>query len=339
VFAYIQAHAVEKLSANIRSRTLRVVLVGVMFLGLVVGVISFLTPHVRDQSTALVHSLPQALRQLDSTIYQLRETSPLLGEIIPPMPKNEEGVPLGWDVKRSQSAQIIESLMGIASSDNDEADMKELIERIRAVTGHGLALGSSFLLSILFSFLIVLDLPELTRGVQRLKDSRVAFIYEEVGHSIAEFARVLGRALSAQFYIAILNTVLTALGMTILGIGKSAAFLSVVVFFCSFIPVAGVFISSFPICLLAFQKGGIGLMFGAALLIWIIHLIEAYILNPKIYGHALRVNPVLVLIILTLGGKLFGVWGLVLGLPVCTYIFGRAIWTNGDLIKATTEKA
>ncbi len=339
VFAYIQAHAVEKLSANIQSRTLRVVLVGMMFLGLVVGVISFLTPHVRAQSTALVHSLPQALRELDASIYELRDTSPLLGQIIPPRPLNEEGAPLGWDVKRSQSAQIIESLMGFASSDDNTIGTKELIERLRAVTGHGLALGSSFLLSILFSFLIVLDLPELTRGVRRLKESRVAFIYEEVGHSIAEFGRVLGRALSAQFYIAILNTVLTALGMTILGIGKSAAFLSVVVFFCSFIPVAGVFISSVPICLLAFQKSGIGLMFGAALLIWIIHLIEAYILNPKIYGHALRVNPVLVLIILTLGGKLFGVWGLVLGLPVCTYIFGRAIWTNGDLIKQSGEKA
>jgi predicted PurR-regulated permease PerM len=304
-----------------------------MFLGVVVGVISFLAPHVRDQSAALVQSLPQALRQLDATIYELRESSPLLSEVIPAVPKSDQGGGLPWDVKRSQSAQIIESLMGIASSDDETISTKELIERLRRVTEHGLALGSSFLLSLLFSFLIVLDLPDLTQGLRRLRESRVAFIYEEVGHSIAEFARVLGRALSAQFYIATLNTILTALGISILGIGGSAAFLSVVVFFCSFIPVAGVFISSFPICLLAFQQGGIGLMFGAALLIWIIHLIEAYILNPKIYGHALRVNPVLVLIILTLGGKLFGVWGLVLGLPVCTYIFGRAIWSDGDLTK------
>jgi predicted PurR-regulated permease PerM len=334
VFAYIQAHAVEKLAARIEWRTLRVVLVGVVFLGVVVGVISFLTPHVRDQSSALVQSLPQALRQFDDTIYEFREASPLLREVIPPAPRSEQGALLPWDVKRSRSAQIIESLMGIASSDDAAVSTKELIDRIKMVTGHGLALGSSFLLSLLFSFLIVLDLPELTRGVRRLRESRVAFVYEEVGHSIAEFARVLGRALSAQFYIAILNTILTAIGISLLGIGGSAAFLSVVVFFCSFIPVAGVFISSFPICLLAFQKGGVGLMFGAAVLIWIIHLIEAYILNPKIYGHALRVNPVLVLIILTLGGKLFGVWGLVLGLPVCTYIFGRAIWTDGEPSKA-----
>ena len=62
-----------------------------------------------------------------------------------------------------------------------------------------------------------------------------------------------------------------------------------------------------------------------ALLIWGIHLIETYILNPKIFGERLHINPVLVLMILTAGGKLFGVWGLLLGVPILTYIFADAI--------------
>jgi predicted PurR-regulated permease PerM len=32
-----------------------------------------------------------------------------------------------------------------------------------------------------------------------------------------------------------------------------------------------------------------------------------------------------VLIILTIGGTLFQFWGLILGVPVCTYLFGHAI--------------
>jgi predicted PurR-regulated permease PerM len=328
VFAYIQAKSVARLEKRLANRTVRVILVGVAFLTAVAGVITFLTPHVRDQSAGLVRSLPQVLRQFDDTLYDLRKTSPLAADLIPPLPSNGQDSPTPWDIKRSPSAQILEGIFGFASEDDESLATKEIFERVRAITERGLALGSSFLLSILFSFLIVLDLPELTRGVRRLRESRVAFIYEVVGSSISEFARVLGSALEAQFYIAILNTILTAIGIKILGLTGSIAFLSVVVFFCSFIPVAGVFLSSAPICLLAFQKGGLGLMLGAGLLIWIIHLIEAYILNPKIYGHALRVNPVLVLIILTLGGKLFGVWGLVLGLPICTYVFGRAIWTD-----------
>lgn len=336
VFAYIQARAVDRLEPRLRHRTARVVLVGLSFLGIVVGVISFLTPHVRDQSAGLIRSMPQALRELDNGLRELQKTSPSIASLIPNSDGESDVEPGHWDIKRSPSVRILQGVFNVSSEDGQATDSKEIFERLKTITERGLALGSSFLLSLLFSFLIVLDLPELTRGVRRLKESRVAFIYHEVGQGIADFARVLGSALEAQLYIAILNTILTAIGISILGISGSTAFLSVVVFFCSFIPVAGVFISSIPICLLAFQKGGIALMLGAALLIWIIHLIEAYILNPKIYGHKLRVNPVLVLIILTLGGKLFGVWGLVLGLPVCTYVFGRAIWTH-QLSVSTTE--
>jgi predicted PurR-regulated permease PerM len=39
----------------------------------------------------------------------------------------------------------------------------------------------------------------------------------------------------------------------------------------------------------------------------------------------MRINPVIILIILTIGGKLFGFWGLILGVPFCTYLFGYAI--------------
>ncbi|MFM8331278.1 MAG: hypothetical protein ACKN9T_06285, partial [Candidatus Methylumidiphilus sp.] len=55
----------------------------------------------------------------------------------------------------------------------------------------------------------------------------------------------------------------------------------------------------------------------------------------KIYGSLMRINPVIVLIILTIGGKLFHMWGLVLGVPVCTYIFGYAIRCQKPATSAT----
>jgi predicted PurR-regulated permease PerM len=136
---------------------------------------------------------------------------------------------------------------------------------------------------------------------------------------------VLGHAMQAQFYIACVNTFLTVVGLYFMGMGEHVAFLAVIVFLCGFIPVAGVFISSVPICLIALGVGGINLVLMAVGMITFIHLVEGYILNPLIYGARLRLNPVIVLIILTIGGKLFSVWGLVLGLPVCTYLFGHAI--------------
>ena len=205
--------------------------------------------------------------------------------------------------------------------------MRQTVEKLQGIAGNLLGIGSSFLLSLLFSFLIVLDLPKLTRSVNNLRHTKVGFIYEEVADNIKDFGRVLGTALEAQLFIAIANTILTAIGLWMMGL-PSLVFLSTIVFFCSFIPVAGVFLSSTPICLVALQvepNGGVKLMLVAVGLILLIHFIEAYFLNPKIFGHHFRMNAVLVLIVLTVGGKLFGVWGLVLGLPVVNYFFAHAI--------------
>ena len=65
---------------------------------------------------------------------------------------------------------------------------------------------------------------------------------------------------------------------------------------------------------------------------FLIHLIEGYVLNPRVYSSYMRINSVIILIILTLAGKLFGFWGLLLGVPVCTYIFGYAIRPNHPLV-------
>ena len=129
----------------------------------------------------------------------------------------------------------------------------------------------------------------------------------------------------AQILIAIANTVLTAIGIWIINIRGELAFISLIVFFCSFVPIAGVFISSVPICLLALQQGGISKVLISIVLITLIHCLEAYVLNPRIFGHHLRLNTVVVLILVTISGKIFGLWGLVLCLPIATYIFKHAI--------------
>jgi predicted PurR-regulated permease PerM len=185
--------------------------------------------------------------------------------------------------------------------------------------------ASSFLLSLLFSFLIVLDLPKLRRGINGLSHTKIGFIYDEVADNIAGFGMVLGRALEAQMFIAICNTILTAIGLWMMGLTQNLLVLSAIVFVFSFIPVFGTILSSIPICLLALQTGGVTTMVLAILMICAVHALETYVLNPQIYGHHMHMNPVLVLIVLTIGGKLFGVWGLLLGIPIVNYVFRHAI--------------
>jgi predicted PurR-regulated permease PerM len=174
------------------------------------------------------------------------------------------------------------------------------------------------LLALLFSFLILIDLRRITRGIGRLRNSRVGDFYEEAAMPIARFGILLGRAVEAQAAIAVLNTALTLVGLLLLGI-PLVAMLSMVVFVCSFVPVLGVFISTVPIVLVALNAGGLPLSIAAVALVAVTHAIEAYLLNPMIYGRHLKLNPVLTLIILYVGYHAFGLWGMLLGVPVSRY--------------------
>ena len=173
-------------------------------------------------------------------------------------------------------------------------------------------------LALLFSYLILIDQARIKRGVMRLKTSRVGDFYEEAAPPIVRFGVLLGRAIEAQAAIAVINTLLTLIGLLLLRIPLTAM-LSVVVFVCSFVPVLGVLISTTPIVLVALNAGGFGLSLAAIALVVIVHAVEAYLLNPLIYGKHLKLNPVLTLIILYVGYHAFGFWGLLLGVPLARY--------------------
>jgi predicted PurR-regulated permease PerM len=49
-------------------------------------------------------------------------------------------------------------------------------------------------------------------------------------------------------------------------------------------------------------------------------LLENFYLGPVIIGRASRLHPVIVLIILILGGTTFGFWGLILAIPVTIFV-------------------
>jgi predicted PurR-regulated permease PerM len=173
-------------------------------------------------------------------------------------------------------------------------------------------------LALLFSFLILIDLKRFGRGIEELRNSRVGDFYVEAAEPIARFGMVLGRAIEAQALIAFANTALTLVVMLVLGI-PLVAMLSVIVFACSFLPVVGVVASTVPITLVALNAGGPSLAFTAVWVLVVLHAAEAYLLNPWIYGRHLKLNPVLTLIILYVAYHAFGLWGMLLGVPVARY--------------------
>ncbi len=177
----------------------------------------------------------------------------------------------------------------------------------------------SLLLAIVFAFILVMDWRRIVEKMKGLERSRIRTFYLGAAPHLVAFADVLGRALCAQAIIAVCNTILTAIGLWIFGV-PNIALLSTIVFFCGFIPILGTWLSSIPILLFGIQVGGMAMVFKLIALVAIVHAFEAYVLNPRITAKVLHVHPILVLILILIGERFFGIWGMVVGVPIGYYI-------------------
>lgn len=272
----------------------------------------------------------EALGQMDRELARLAAGAGLSEAELADYAEGEElGPHLQAAVERynQREAELLVNVLMVRQIEYVQERLPMLINFLYQTTG-------TILLGLLFSFLILFDSERLGRQMASLNMSRLRDFYEEVAQPLVRFAYVVGRTIQAQAMIAAVNTLLTLIGLLILGI-PSLALLSLIVFVCSFIPVLGVILSTIPMSLAALNSGGLNLALAAIVMVVIIHTLEAYVLNPMIYGKHMKLNPVLVLIILLVAYHGFGLWGMLLGVPVAHYfihdVFGVPLWDERRL--------
>ena len=54
----------------------------------------------------------------------------------------------------------------------------------------------------------------------------------------------------------------------------------------------------------------------AAIIIIILQQLDGIVIGPKIVGDSVKLSPVLVIIALAIAGELFGLWGMIIAVPV-----------------------
>ena len=217
------------------------------------------------------------------------------------------------------------------------ASLPKVLEGLIFVVKIGWKILISLFLAIIFSFILVMDWQKIANTLKLLGRSRIRTFYIGAAPHLVAFANVLGRALRAQAIIATCNTALTAAGLWYFDV-PNIALLSTVVFFCGFIPILGTFLSSIPILLFGLQAGGLVLVFKLMLLIAIVHTIEAYGLNPKITANILHIHPIMVLILLLIGERFFGLWGMVVGVPIGYYLISVLAQQDDNLSDEAPEQ-
>ncbi len=182
--------------------------------------------------------------------------------------------------------------------------------------GHG---GLNVLLSLVLSIFFMLGNSEIARFTAKFKESKISALYHEIAFFGEKFVSSFGKVIEVQILIAFLNGVFSIIGLKLIGFPNIIGF-GVMIFVLGLIPVAGVIISLIPLCLVAFSINGLVSVAYVLIMIVLLHAMESYILNPKLMSSKTKLPVFYTFTILIFSEHFFGIWGLIVGIPMFMFI-------------------
>ena len=221
-----------------------------------------------------------------------------------------------WWTTSPQAAWIREH----ATSDGPKI-LAEVARRVDDGLDYLVRIPIQVLTALLLSVFMLIEWDGVTRGIADLRNTRVQPVYDEVAPGIIALGKLIGKSFQGQVLIAVINACLMLGALSLIGV-ENKFVLALVMFVSCFIPVVGVILSGIPICAVAILQpdGTLWMVLQVIVAIGLIHLLEGMYLSPRIIGKIGHLHPVLVIVILLVAEKFFGMWGLVLGVPVAIYI-------------------
>ncbi|MGE5508960.1 MAG: AI-2E family transporter [Chitinophagales bacterium] len=166
------------------------------------------------------------------------------------------------------------------------------------------------LLAPVIAFYASHDLPRWRRRVLALWPATGR---EELRALFHEVNAVLGGYLRGQLLISCFVGLGTWAGLALLGIPYSLL-IGLVAGITDIIPYFGPLIGLVPAAVLGFARSTLTGVY-VIVLFFVIHQVEGGVLVPRIMGHRVGLHPLVVIFVLLAGGQLFGVVGMVLGVP------------------------
>ncbi|RMG33698.1 MAG: AI-2E family transporter [Gammaproteobacteria bacterium] len=292
LLAYLGDPLVDRLEVRRVPRALAVTLVFCVILGALLLLLLILLPRVETQLTHLAHQLPLYAAWLRS------HAEPLLGDWL-----SEEG---GLDPiqLRSALAEHWQSAGGV------------LAGLWKSFSASGMALLNwlaNLLLIPVLTFYLLRDWDELVAAVQALLPRDRAALWTRLARESDE---VLGAFLRGQVLVMFALGVIYTTGLWMVGL-DFALLIGMFAGLVSFVPylglIVGILVAGIA-SILQFQ--------GPDQLLWVVlvfvigQLLEGTILTPRLVGERIGLHPVAVIFAVMAGGQLYGLFGILLALPV-----------------------
>ncbi|MDT8419033.1 MAG: AI-2E family transporter [Desulfuromonadales bacterium] len=182
-----------------------------------------------------------------------------------------------------------------------------------------LRIGSLFLLVPLFSFFFLRDSKRIMRSLISLTPNRyfemVLDLYDHVSWQLAHFIR--GRILEASII-----GIVVYLGLSLTDI-RYAPILGVIAGVTNLLPYIGPIIGMIPGLIIALVDLGVGGQFWWIVCVYLLIaqiILDNFILIPILISRVSNLHPLWVILAIVMGGKLYGVIGMIIGVPIASVI-------------------
>lgn len=226
------------------------------------------------------------------------------------------------------SADRLQSLIDQAAAQLRE-NQQELLSGLLGGTVLLLELVSAILLALVLAFFFLRDGGQLT-------DWTIARLFREdqqeaVGAAARTGFRTLSRFVRGVAIIGAADAIGVAIGLLLLGVPLVIP-LSLLVFVGAFVPIVGAFVAGLVAVVVATATGGLTQGLLVLGLVVLVEQLEGNILQPAVMGRELPLHPVVVLLALTAGGVVAGVFGALAAVPTAAALSaaGHELRVRGD---------
>ena len=211
--------------------------------------------------------------------------------------------------------------------------LKEVMGSLNAVLGVTSHIFSGFI-TIVSSVYFLLETHNVTFQIKRLMD---LFLHERIRKVAYRYGAIINdsfkKFIVCQLLDSLILCTITTIEFTILGSRYSLA-LGVMLGICNIVPYFGSIFGSIGVVIIIACTSGINTGALAGLVLLITQQIDGNVIQPKLMGNSFSLSPALIVIGITVGGAMAGIWGMVLAVPVVHILKTIA----GDIIAARERK-
>lgn len=290
ILYYLMNPVVNFLERNGIKRSIGIVLLFIVVVALIAWGIVVIVPMIREQVGSLIKSMPgyfDTITDKANEIFKDRSFQPFQEHI------------------ESSLQKLLESLT-------------EITQNVSRVTLQGLGSVVSTLATVVIALITApIILFFLLKDGDKLAPYLLKFLPDKTREPtlrvLTEMNSQLASYIRGQLTVAFAVAVMFIIGFSIAGLNYAIT-LGILAGFLNLIPYLGSFLAMIPVIFIAIVTSPFMLV-KVIIVFAIEQTIEGRIVSPLVLGNQLEIHPVTIMFVLLTAGKIFGISGVILGIP------------------------